>query len=146
MNASNEINQLFSDFNKNINQVLQKEIIEYQKTISELKEENIRKTHNIDELNNRIKQIITIKDLIINNFKRDDAKYENDIKSNHALIQKLQCTVFDQTIKIEELEEKNKILLQQKTELLLDGKFHKYYMDSNKGFLQQDVEKEELYS
>lgn len=123
---------------------MQKEIIEYQKTINELKEENIRKTHNIDELNNRIQQIISIKDLVINNLEKEYNRCKNDIKSKHSFIQRLQCTIFDQTIKIEELEEINKKLLKQNTKLLLKEEFHKYYMDSNKNLLEQNDE--DLYN
>ena len=119
---------------------MQKEIIEYQKTINELKEENIRKTHNIDELNNRIQQIISIKDLVINNLEKEYNRCQNDKKSKHTLIQKLQCTIFDQIIKIEELEEINRKLLKQNTKLLLNKEFHKYHMDSKKSSSEQNVE------
>ncbi len=119
---------------------MQKEIIEYQEAINELREENIRKTHIIAELNNRVQQIISIKDLIINNLKKEYDRCEDDKKSKHTFIQKLQCTIFDQTIKIEELEEINRKLLKQNTKLLLNKEFHKYHMDSKKSSSEQNVE------
>lgn len=119
---------------------MQKEIIEYQKTINELKEENARKTHNINELNNRIQQIISIKDLVINNLEKEYNRWLDDKKSKHTFIQKLQCTIFDQTIKIEELEEINRKLLKENTKLLLNKEFYKYHMDSKKSLSEQNVE------
>ena len=112
--TSEKINQLFSEFNEDVGRVFQKETLQLQQTINDLKMENSRKANIIEELEKRVQQVITTKDLIISSLETKlDSENKADDITKDELIRDLQCKVCNQAARIEDLKEENQRLKEE---------------------------------